>query len=338
MDTQLHILDAKREYMSRLSTDIAPFIESKFKRLYEEAVAEKKNKALFVFQQKLKEIPAWNEHDIQTLTTTIENHLAIKRNAKNQYLSSLIAMSFVSYLKIMSSCRLNQQKNPPQMRLKLPSNAKFIHRSFVEAARLYYENPYIVRQGQQKQMDVITKAVETAVRELIPLEDILDVYLQDCVDDSKTVPPILSPVQSVDEDPVVEAEANDDAFPMAFRSDDMTRDDDEEQTFAPQPPSSPISPPPTEQPPIEQPTYQEPTPPPPPPPQPQQQPSYDDDIPTAYQYRQEHSSAPPPPPPAPEPVPQTTMPAPQATTQSMQQQQQAQSNLYNDASDDEDFH
>lgn len=329
MDTQLHILDAKREYMSRLSTDIAPFIESKFKKLYEEAVAEKKSKALLVFQQKLKQIPSWNEHEIQTLTTTIENHLAIKRNAKNQYLSSLIAMSFVSYLKIMSSCRLNQQKNPPQMRLKLPSNAKFIHRSFVEAARLYYENPYIVRQGQQKQMDVIGKAVETAVRELIPLEDILDVYLQDCVDDSKTVPPILSPVQSDDEDPV-EEEANDDGFPMAFRSDDMTHQEDEEDVGPFEPPPSP-------------PDH---TPPPPPPP------SYDEqvaDIPTAYQYRQENSVTPPPVaeppvappvppvPPVPPPVPPVAAPvAPIAppTTQSGH----AQSHLYNDASDDEDFH
>lgn len=230
MDNQLHVLDAKKEYMNRLSTDIAPFIESHFKRLYQDAVAEKKSKALFLFQQKLKQIPLWNEQDIQTLTTTIQNALAIKRNAKSQYLSSLIAMAFVSFLKIMSSCRLNQQKKPPQMRLKLPTNNKFIHRCFVEAARLYYEDPHTIRRSQEKQLEAITKAVETAVRELIPLEDILDVYLQDCVDDSKTVPPILSPVQSDDEEE--SEDANDDAFPMAF-SPDAIQDDGEEYPVNP---------------------------------------------------------------------------------------------------------
>lgn len=341
MDTQLHVLDAKREYMTRLSADVAPFIEHTLQRFYNEAVAEKKSKALLLFQRRLREIPSWNEQEIQTMTTTIQNHLAIKRNAKNQYLSSLIAMAFVSYLKIMSSCRLNQQKTPPQMRLKLPSNAKFIHRCFIEAARMYYENPYIVRQPQEKQLAVISKAVETAVRELIPLEDILDVYLQDCVDDSKTVPPILSPVQSDDEEDG--EEANDDAFSMAFRPEeiqDEEESDPNDDTFnvqlpTPQQSNPPmthqsvqgvaqphqqLSPQPVQAP---QPSMQQPPPPPPSPQQeqPQEQPQHLMDIPTAHQFRQE--VAPPP----------SQVPQPMVTTQ-----QQAQNQLYNDASDDDDFH
>jgi hypothetical protein len=356
MDSQLHILDAKREYMTRLSADVAPFIEARFKQMYDEALVEKKSKALQVFQRKLKEVPLWNEQTVQTMTTTIENHLAIKRNAKTQYLSSLIAMAFVSYLKIMSSCRLNQQKKPPQMRLKLPSNGKFLHRSFVEAARLYYENPYIIRQPQVKQLEVVAKGVETAVRELIPMEDILDVYLQDCVDDSQTVPPILSPVQSDDEEEG--EEANDDAFPMAFRSDKMDDDHsddyaggepthiderkiiDTDDVFEQPPPAVPVAPYPPQVPAPTAPAVPTaptaPTPPAVPVAPPTGEPV--SDIPTAYEYRQSRqSAAPSSPPPSPIDRPQQHQ-APPQSSQAQIAQQRIQSQLYNDASDDDDFH
>lgn len=330
MDTQLHLLDAKREYMSRLSSDIAPFIEDKFKRMYQEAYQEKKSKSLLLFQHKLREIPQWNEESIQTLTTTVENHLAIKRSAKSSYLSSLIAMAFVSYLKIMSSCRLNQQKSPPQMRLKLPSNTKFLHRAFVEAARIYYENPQLVRQTQQKQIDAIKSGVETAVRELIPLEDILDVYLQDCVDDSKTVPPILSPVNSDDENSE-EEEPNDNEFPLAF---DASKRDESESSEDEQEISVPVQQP-------EDPS---------PPPMPQQQPEpqqYMNDIPTPYQVQQQQQPQAQPQQPQPQEPPQQPQPQqqppppmtqPPPPQQQQQQQQLQQQQLYNDVSDDDDFH
>lgn len=333
MDTQLHILDAKREYMTRLSADIAPFIQGKFQTMYEQSLVEKKSKALFLFQRRLQQIPAWNEYEIETLATTIQNHLAIKRNAKNEYLSSLIAMAFVSYLKIMSSCRLNQQKSPPRMRLKIPSNAKFIHRCFVESARLYYDNPYTIRQTQEKQLGIIAQAVETAVRELIPLEDILDVYLQDCVDDSKTVPPILSPVQSDDDSDV--DDANDDEFPMAFRPEEIQADDDQTiqvdtqepepspiQTAQPIVPSNPHSTQPMA--PMSQPSADGiPVAPPASMSAPTNQAHHLSEIPTAHQYRQEMMTP-------------STNTAP--LNQQASKQQQVQNQLYNDASDDEDFH
>lgn len=333
MDTQLHLLDAKREYMSRLAGDIAPFIEQRFKHMYQEAYTEKKSKALLLFQYKLREIPQWNEESIQTLTTTIENHLAIKRNAKNSYLSSLIAMAFVSYLKIMSSCRLNQQKSPPQMRLKLPSNTKFLHRAFVEAARIYYENPQLIRLTQQKQLDTIKGGVETAVRELIPLEDILDVYLQDCVDDNKSVPPILSPVNS-DDDEDEEDQPNDSEFPLAF---DASKKQEEESASSSSEEEEEISIP------MDQ----------------QQEQQHINGIPTPYelqqqQQQQQPQQPQPPPPPSPPPPMQQEQPQqqpppmqqeqPQQQQPPMQQQPQQQQaalqqkHLYTDVSDDDDFH
>jgi hypothetical protein len=312
MDNQLHILDAKKEYMTRLSRDLAPYVMSTFQQLYE------KKKTLIAFQQELRHIPSWNEHEIQTLTTTIENQLAVRRGAKNTYLSSLISMTFVAIVKVMSSVRVSGKQNP-SVRLKLPSNTQFVHRVYIESARVFYDCPELIRSSNNKQTEAIGVAVDTAVRELIPYESILDVYLSAADADQGTVPPILSPQESSEEED--EEPADDSSFPHAYEP---------QHHSTPIREDSPPPPPPSH--------LEEYSPPPPPPQQQQQEPQlsdqqvilHEEDIPTRAQYQQQQQH------PIQEPVEPDHM-MKTAENPPYGEHQAQRSRLYADAQSDEDF-
>lgn len=186
------IIDAKREYLNRMTDDIAPFLFKEFQTMYATAKKTNANKALLLFQCELRDIPKWNAGIVREKTTVIES--------KCPWLSSLIAALFVSYIKVMSSVRVSQNERP-NIRLKLPTNDVFIHKVYVETARAYYENPQCIRRTDHATYHTFVQtAIETTVRDQLPLQDILSAYLGKSVDGDRTMAPILSPANSDDED------------------------------------------------------------------------------------------------------------------------------------------
>lgn len=180
------LLDAKREYLNRLIEVISPFIISFLDCTYKQAVDEEGGRALMAFQNALRTVPAWNSAIIRDHTQRIE--------AKYTFLGDLVAATFVSFVKVLSSIRLSSQR--PNVKLKLPSNENFIHRVYEICAKNFYENPYAIRDRGQK-TKLVANSIEMAVRDMLPLKDILQAYLSTAVDQQEqTFNPVLSPNHS----------------------------------------------------------------------------------------------------------------------------------------------
>lgn len=217
------MLEAKREYVTRLSDDLAPFVLGEIKDAYDAARKANSNKALLGFQLTLKGIRQWNSVIVREKTAAVES--------KCPWLASLIAACFVSYIKVMSSVRVTQDHRP-NIKLKLPTNDVFVHRVYTEAARMFYENPQLIRDKSSVQFAVVRQAIEVAVRDQLPLQDILEVYLGTSVDTADgTMAPILSPVHSDDDEPT--QPADDSLFARTGHLDDADDADDQQA-----PPSS----------------------------------------------------------------------------------------------------
>jgi hypothetical protein len=282
------LLEAKREYLTRLSDDLSPIILRDMRALYEEAKKEQPSKALYSFQSRLKQIPKWNASLVREKTASVET--------KSPYLSSLIAAVFVSFIKVMSSVRVSQDEKP-NIRLKLPTNDAFVHQVYVETARKLYENPELVRQvSSSDRIALVQVAIETTVRDQLPLQDILQAYLGKSVDDEGTMAPVLSPVHSDEDEPTPVADDSDfqrtGQVDEAFSESSSESEEEEEAQpkFIPMPDSTP-----SQQPHPQQPHPQQPQPMPQPMPQPQPMHPYPQQhrvqLPASYQ--QQHPPQPP---------------------------------------------
>jgi hypothetical protein len=217
------MLEAKREYLTRLCDDIAPFLLKDLRALYDAVRAKDANKALLNFQSELRAIPKWNAGIIREKTEIIE--------ARCPWLSNLIAAVFVSFIKVMSSVRVSQQERP-NIRLKLPTNDAFVHQVYVETARALYEVPDRIRQGDSaSRVAIVQAAIETTVRDQLPLQDILQAYLGKSVDDEGTMAPVLSPVHSDDDEPG--PAADDSGFARAAEVYSESSSDEEEEEEEP---------------------------------------------------------------------------------------------------------
>lgn len=180
------LLDAKREYMTRLSEVVSPFVIKFLDTAYAAALDEcGHTKALLAFQKVLRQVPLWNAAQIKDTTQKIEN--------KYSFLGDLIAAVFVSYVKVLSSIRISTQR--PNVKLRLPTNDAFIHKVFETTARAFYENPQAIHDRLQKQK-LVNCSIEMAVRDMLPLKDVLQAYLSTAVDDDQTFNPVLSPTGS----------------------------------------------------------------------------------------------------------------------------------------------
>ena len=167
------LVQAKDEYVNQIADIIAPFVINVVNTMY---TAAKKNagfgKPTKDFQRKLKEIPLWNQSMIDAQVVAITN--------KYKYFPELVAAVFVSYVKILSSVKIHSHK--PHIQLKLPADDVFVHRVYITTAKTFYMDPALVKSPRDVRLAVVRNAVESSVRELLPIEQILRAYLGTSVD------------------------------------------------------------------------------------------------------------------------------------------------------------
>lgn len=175
------LLDAKNIYVNQLAEALGPYILRTIEALYAETTEAGSSKVLMRFQAKLRQVPLWN-------SALTEQHAAALQ-AKVPYLSDLIAAAFVAYVKVMSSIKLRADK--PNIRLKLPTNAAFVHKAFINVARDFYAAPQM-GQSPAGMYTGMRTAIERTIRDMLPIRDILKAYLGNTVDDAThTVSPTL---------------------------------------------------------------------------------------------------------------------------------------------------
>jgi hypothetical protein len=174
MDGLTVLVEAKKEYLAQLCCVMCPHMISVFENMYAEAnTISKGKKVLLQFQKLLKEVPNWNNHMNAQHTESISNSCG--------WFSDLIAAVFVSYVKILSSVRINSENK--KISLKLPQNDVFVLRCFTNAAKDLYKDPYVYHEEMSEyDRDAnLTKrfvtCIEDSVKQLIPIQEILKTYI-----------------------------------------------------------------------------------------------------------------------------------------------------------------
>ena len=174
MDNLNILVEAKREYLGQLCILMCPVMIETFAEMYEEAYKlSKGRKVLVMYQKLLKEVPNWSDAMSKQHSDNIANRCA--------WFNDLLAAVFVSCVKILSAVRLS--KDNKKISLKLPTNEVFIQMCHNKAAESLYNDPYIYHEEQNehsrndKLFERFSVCVENAVKELIPVQQILQTYM-----------------------------------------------------------------------------------------------------------------------------------------------------------------
>ena len=163
------LLEAKREFTSRFIMWIEPFVIDLFDDIYR--LGANDNHPLIVFQERMREVPEWNTHIIRT-------HVARIRLVCD-CLDEMISAIFIAKCKILTSITLSP-KDKPNIQLRIPSAETFVHRLFIEYARLCYDDPEIIKfNDRARKRHNLATALDTAISKLLPHKEIMRACLGD---------------------------------------------------------------------------------------------------------------------------------------------------------------
>jgi hypothetical protein len=168
------LVEAKKEYTGQLCDIMTPVMINVFEDLYKEAEKMSNGKKILImFQKLLKEVPNWSNAMSKSHSDNITERCA--------WFNDLLAAVFVSHVKILSSVRLKSENK--KISLKLPTNEVFIQTAYNNVAKELYKDPYIFNEEQseyvrdEKLACRITQSIESTIKELIPVQQILQTYM-----------------------------------------------------------------------------------------------------------------------------------------------------------------
>jgi len=174
MDNLNVLVEAKKEYMGQLCLIMCPAMIEVFQDMYNESTnLSKGRKTLIMFQKLLKEVPNWSNAMSKQHSDNIANRCA--------WFNDLLAAVFVACTKILSAVRLKSDNK--KISLKLPSNEVFIQTCYNNIAKDLYRDPYIFHEEQseyardEKLTTRFCTCIENSVKELIPVQQILQTYM-----------------------------------------------------------------------------------------------------------------------------------------------------------------
>ena len=168
------MVEAKKEYLGQLCLIMCPPMIEVFQDMYDEASKMSNGrKVLIMYQKLLKEVPNWSNAMSKNHSDNITNRCA--------WFSDLLAAVFVACTKILSAVRLKADNK--KISLKLPTEEVFIQTCYNNVAKDLYRDPYVFHEDQneyardEKLISRFTLCIETTVKELIPVQQILQTYM-----------------------------------------------------------------------------------------------------------------------------------------------------------------
>jgi len=181
--------ESKNEWGARLLTIFTPLIIEGFKSIFDESYKLCKengetDKYLMTFQNFITRIPKWNTTIIET-----EKKRIIERSGCS-YLEELVACIHIIQLKLLTAMRVGQKQK--KIDINIPKLDDFIHKSYVNVARKIYKNVYLFElnvpplqvQKHNRELEIIVQeCILNAVRESIPVENILRAYMDETVEE-----------------------------------------------------------------------------------------------------------------------------------------------------------
>ena len=179
------IIESKNEWCARLTNTLTPCIIEGIRSVFNEAYNvcqenDEESKYLMTFQNFLNNIPKWSSEIIEH-----EKQRIITSSACN-YLEDLLSCVHISQLKSLTSSRVGLKQK--KINIDIPDLCKFIHRTYINVARKVYVNIYLFEknikplqvQKNNRDLELIVKeCILNTIRESIPIEHILQMYLDE---------------------------------------------------------------------------------------------------------------------------------------------------------------
>jgi len=179
-------VEKKNEYTINLVNVLSPLVYEGLVSIYTEAlnVSNSADNILKVFQSFLRKIPKWSQEMINQETERI-----LKNSKSCDWLSNLvkatikanmIILTFNPHLKLQNKIESSYYKN-----INLEN---FIHKIYIECARELWNNPYLMyhqyspielKRNQRDTINLVKDAIREAIRRLLPLKELLEIYLDD---------------------------------------------------------------------------------------------------------------------------------------------------------------
>lgn len=182
--------ESRNEYCSRLITLLTPCIIDGVKSIFDESWKlcienDEKPKYLMTFQNFLTRVPKWNPNIIS------QECARIKEKSNCSYIPDLITCVHINQLKMLSCMRVGTKQK--KVNINVPNLEDFIHKVYINAARKIYTNVYLFENGitqlklQRNARDLeilIRECVVQTIRENIPVEELLKLYMTETIEDA----------------------------------------------------------------------------------------------------------------------------------------------------------
>ena len=179
------IIESKNEWCARLTNTLTPCIIEGLRSVFSEAYNvckenDEESKYLMTFQNFLNNIPKWSSEIVEN-----EKQRIITSSACN-YLEDLLSCVHITQLKSLTSSRVGLKQK--KINIDIPDLCKFIHRTYINVARKVYVNIYLFEknikplqiQKNNRELELIVKeCILNTIRESIPIEHILQMYLDE---------------------------------------------------------------------------------------------------------------------------------------------------------------
>jgi len=189
----LQLNQSKGLYTMQLIQLISPPMMKGFQIMFEQSLklcheTNEMTKYLQNFQNILGTISKWNPHQVEEETQRIINETHC------DYLEDLVTCVHVITLKLMSCIRVASKSK--KIELDIPPLANFIHKCYIQTARLFFKNVYLfqiklphlkVQENNHLKEQLLEKAILLAVNESIPMDKILRAYMDETMEEEVEV-------------------------------------------------------------------------------------------------------------------------------------------------------
>ena len=205
-----NLQESRNEFCARLINILTPHIANGLKSIFDEAWKlcidnDEAPKYLMTFQNFLMRVPKWNVAIIEQEAARI-----VERSGCG-HIEELITCVHIIQLKMLTCMRAGSKQK--KIDISIPKLADFIHKVYVNVARKMYSNVFLFEknkhhlqiQKHNRQVEIIIKeCILNTVRESIPIEHLLKVYMEDEFIEEDTE--VVDTEEIISQDPIIEEE------------------------------------------------------------------------------------------------------------------------------------
>jgi hypothetical protein len=178
--------ESQYEWALMFVNKVEPAIYQGIQSIFCEAVSQCKDspeKYLMTFQTYLLRIPKWNEDVVSIETARIIDV------TKDKSLEDLLTSVHICLLKILSSVRAGRVQK--KVTVDIPKLSMFIHKTYIKLSSVFYNQAYLfktdetslsIQRNRAEQHALIRTAILNTIRDNMPIDQLLRVYLDATTD------------------------------------------------------------------------------------------------------------------------------------------------------------